>query len=361
MQDEDQPMKLEDVDPRWKKRFTDEELIKLLKKMERKRSNAKRRSLSFTLGINDWLMLGEKLLVKGKQYCDYTGLPLSNKTTEFGGDNPWFPTVERIDDKVGYCSGNLCVCCERANALKDSLCDKGVPSHLISKDDRKVVQALMRNFSEARMEELKQAYVFSEEKAFGKAMPCKEKAIPVAVKDDDAPEAEEKPSAKLVDSIKQAKTIEEYREVQNKSIDAMNKASEEGSTTTVPSVEPSPATITASVVLEEKAKVFCALPEDVNIAEVYAGYARAFANLGVNVSITYAQFKAKYARKYCALTGEPLPEGRKPVLLVDHDKGFSAQNMLIVHPRIEAAVTKLMVDLHMDLRQIAQMFKPLAK
>lgn len=345
-------MKPEDVDKRWYDRFTPEEIVKLLKKMERKRQNAKRRGIEFTLTVNDWLMLGEKLLVKGRQYCDYTGLPLSNKTTEFGGDNPWFPTVERIDDKVGYCSGNLCICCERANLFKDSLADKAVPQHIISKDDRKVVQALMRNFSEARMEELKQAYVFSEEKAFGKAMPCKAEAVP---------EPEEKPSAKLIDSIKQAKTIEEYREVQNKSIEAMNKAIEEGKTTTVPSVEPSPMAITASVVLEEKAKVFCALPEDVNIAEVYAGYARAFANLGVNVSITYAQFKAKYARKYCALTGEPLPEGRKPVLLVDHDKGFSAQNILIVHPRIEAAVTKLMVDLHMDLRQIAQMFKPLAK
>lgn len=329
-------MKLEDVDPRWRKRFTDEELIKLLKKMERKRSNAKRRSLSFTLDVNDWLMLGEKLLVKGKQYCDYTGLPLSNKTTEFGGDNPWFPTVERIDDKVGYCSGNLCVCCERANALKDSLCDKGVPSHLISKDDRKVVQALMRNFSEARMEELKQAYVFSEEKAFGKAMPCKEKAVPVAVKDEAAPGAKPAECAEKV--------------VDDPQVEAENSKE----------AEPEKA-ITAAVVIEEKAKVFCALPEDVNIAEIYVGYARAFANLGVNVSITYAQFKAKYARKYCALTGEPLPEGRKPVLLVDHDKGFSAQNMLIVHPRIEAAVTKLMVDLHMDLRQIAQMFKPLAK
>lgn len=345
-------MKPEDVDKRWYDRFTPEEIIKLLKKMERKRQNAKRRGIEFTLTVNDWLMLGEKLLVKGRQYCDYTGLPLSNKTTEFGGDNPWFPTVERIDDKVGYCSGNLCICCERANLFKDSLADKAVPQHIISKDDRRVVQALMRNFSEARMEELKQAYVFSEEKAFGKAMPCKAEAVP---------EPEEKPSAKLVDDLKQAKTIEEYREIQNKSIEAMNKAIEEGKTTTVPSVEPSPMAITASVVLEEKAKVFCALPEDVNIAEVYAGYARAFANLGVNVSITYAQFKAKYARKYCALTGEPLPEGRKPVLLVDHDKGFSAQNILIVHPRIEAAVTKLMVDLHMDLRQIAQMFKPLAK
>lgn len=345
-------MRPEDVDKRWYDRFTPEEIVKLLKKMERKRQNAKRRGIEFTLTVNDWLMLGEKLLVKGRQYCDYTGLPLSNKTTEFGGDNPWFPTVERIDDKVGYCSGNLCICCERANLFKDSLADKAVPQHIISKDDRKVVQALMRNFSEARMEELKQAYVFSEEKAFGKAMPCKAKAVP---------EPEEKPSAKLIDNPKQAKTVEEYREIQNKSIEAMNKAIEEGKTTTVPSVEPSPTAITASVVLEEKAKVFCALPEDVNIAEVYAGYARAFANLGVNVSITYAQFKAKYARKYCALTGEPLPEGRKPVLLVDHDKGFSAQNMLIVHPRIEAAVTKLMVDLHMDLRQIAQMFKPLAK
>lgn len=345
-------MRPEDVDKRWYDRFTPEEIVKLLKKMERKRQNAKRRGIEFTLTVNDWLMLGEKLLVKGRQYCDYTGLPLSNKTTEFGGDNPWFPTVERIDDKVGYCSGNLCICCERANLFKDSLADKAVPQHIISKDDRKVVQALMRNFSEARMEELKQAYVFSEEKAFGKAMPCKAEAVP---------QPEEKPSAKLIDNLKQAKTVEEYREIQNKSIEAMNKAIEEGKTTTVPSVEPSPTAITASVVLEEKAKVFCALPEDVNIAEVYAGYARAFANLGVNVSITYAQFKAKYARKYCALTGEPLPEGRKPVLLVDHDKGFSAQNMLIVHPRIEAAVTKLMVDLHMDLRQIAQMFKPLAK
>ena len=345
-------MRPEDVDKRWYDRFTPEEIVKLLKKMERKRQNAKRRGIEFTLTVNDWLMLGEKLLVKGRQYCDYTGLPLSNKTTEFGGDNPWFPTVERIDDKVGYCSGNLCICCERANLFKDSLADKAVPQHIISKDDRKVVQALMRNFSEARMEELKQAYVFSEEKAFGKAMPCKAEAVP---------EPEEKPSAKLIDNLKQAKTVEEYREIQNKSIEAMNKAIEEGKTTTVPSVEPSPTAITASVVLEEKAKIFCALPEDVNIAEVYAGYARAFANLGVNVSITYAQFKAKYARKYCALTGEPLPEGRKPVLLVDHDKGFSAQNMLIVHPRIESAVTKLMVDLHMDLRQIAQMFKPLAK
>lgn len=345
-------MRPEDVDKRWYDRFTPEEIVKLLKKMERKRQNAKRRGIEFTLTVNDWLMLGEKLLVKGRQYCDYTGLPLSNKTTEFGGDNPWFPTVERIDDKVGYCSGNLCICCERANLFKDSLADKAVPQHIISKDDRKVVQALMRNFSEARMEELKQAYVFSEEKAFGKAMPCKAEAVP---------NPEEKPSAKLIDNLKQAKTVEEYCEIQNKSIEAMNKAIEEGKTTTVPSVEPSPTAITASVVLEEKAKVFCALPEDVNIAEVYAGYARAFANLGVNVSITYAQFKAKYARKYCALTGEPLPEGRKPVLLVDHDKGFSAQNMLIVHPRIEAAVTKLMVDLHMDLRQIAQMFKPLAK
>lgn len=328
-------MRLEDVDPRWKERFTEEEIVKLLKKMERKRQNAKRRGIEFTLTVNDWLMLGEKLLVKGRQYCDYTGLPLSNKTTEFGGDNPWFPTVERIDDKVGYCSGNLCICCERANLFKDSLADKAVPQHIISKDDRKVVQALMRNFSEARMEELKQAYVFSEEKAFGKAMPCKEKAAPAAMKDEAALEA--KP-AELVEKVADAPQVEEDSK----------------------QAEPEKA-ITAAVVIEEKAKVFCALPEDVNIAEIYAGYARAFANLGVNVSITYAQFKAKYARKYCALTGEPLPEGRKPVLLVDHDKGFSAQNMLIVHPRIEAAVTKLMVDLHMDLRQIAQMFKPLAK
>ena len=325
-------MRLEDVDPRWKERFTEEEIVKLLKKMERKRQNAKRRGIEFTLTVNDWLMLGEKLLVKGRQYCDYTGLPLSNKTTEFGGDNPWFPTVERIDDKVGYCSGNLCICCERANLFKDSLADKAVPQHIISKDDRKVVQALMRNFSEARMEELKQAYVFSEEKAFGKAMPCKAKVTPVVAENDAAPEEKPEEQADVADTPQ------------------VNQ----------PEPEPEKA-ITSAVVLEEKAKVFCALPEDVNIAEIYAGYARAFANLGVNVSITYAQFKAKYARKYCALTGEPLPEGRKPVLLVDHDKGFSAQNMLIVHPRIEAAVTKLMVDLHMDLRQIAQMFKPLAK
>ena len=325
-------MKVEDIDKRWFERFTKEEVEKLLRKFDRKKANARRRGIEFTLTVNDWLMLGEKLLVKGKQYCDYTGLPLSNKTTEFGGDNPWFPTVERIDDKVGYCSGNLCICCERANLFKDSLADKAVPQHIISKDDRKVVQALMRNFSEARMEELKHAYVFSEEKAFGKAMPCKEEVTPVAPENDAAPA--EKP-------VEQADAPQV--EIKDNNQPEPEKA------------------VTASVVLEEKAKVFCALPEDVNIAEVYAGYARAFANLGVNVSITYAQFKAKYARKYCALTGEPLPEGRKPVLLVDHDKGFSAQNMLIVHPRIEAAVTKLMVDLHMDLRQIAQMFKPLAK
>ena len=32
-------MRLEDVDPRWKERFTEEEIVKLLKKMERKRQS----------------------------------------------------------------------------------------------------------------------------------------------------------------------------------------------------------------------------------------------------------------------------------------------------------------------------------
>ena len=68
---------------------------------------AKKRSLEFNLDIEDIVI---------PTVCPYLGIPI----TPGGGSGrqPGSPSIDRIDNELGYIKGNIVICSWRANELK---------------------------------------------------------------------------------------------------------------------------------------------------------------------------------------------------------------------------------------------------
>ncbi|QXL90450.1 hypothetical protein [Salmonella phage NINP13076] len=278
----------------WKKEFTQSEMKNLEERYHTKIERTRKRGLEFNLTLDDWFMMGKKLLGMGT--CDYTNMPFHmGVVAEY---NPKYPSVERIDDKKGYVRGNVCVVLRRANELKDCLVDKKTAITIIEPIDREIVQAMMLNMSKEHMEKLKTKYIPAEENEMNTDEIMQESNNNISVSHDKAPvEAEAEP----------------------------------------------------------KEAISVSLPEDVSVALAYANYCNTFANVGMKVSVTYAQFKAKYIRNTCAMTGEKLTSEPKSILIMDLDVGFAKDNFIIVSKKMETAMTQLMIQTGLSLPKITAM------
>jgi len=92
-------------------------LISFLKhKTHRVRSNAKTRTIEFTLNWKDLL----EIYNKQDGLCYYTGLKLETEFTknQFKCCSPFQLSVDRIDSNVGYYKDNIVLCCYAINNLK---------------------------------------------------------------------------------------------------------------------------------------------------------------------------------------------------------------------------------------------------
>lgn len=291
----------------WEKVFTKSELEKLKKKYDTKKARAAERKLEFSLSWDDWLMMGEKIL--GVGHCDYTNMRFS---TRENGYNPCYPSIERIDDKKGYIPGNCCVVCRRANELKDNLIDKKSSILIQEPIDRDMVRAMLLNMSDYKIELLKKKYIFTE--------------------------------GKQVDNTNMQAEAE--NEWDSRELGADENFVEQASP------EDTEAFHEAAKEVEEPE-----LPEDVTVALAYAKYCKDFHEVGMKVSVTYAQFKAKYTRKLCAMSGEKLDKEPKDILILDLNIGFAKDNFVIVSEKMSKAMTNLMISTGMSLPTIFSMMK----
>lgn len=298
-----------------KKKFTIDEQLRLSRRLEAKKINAEKRGLECTLNMEDMFMLGFKLLGHGN--CDYTNLSFSTIVASGAiADHPKYPTLERIDDKLGYVRGNVCVVMRRANELKDNLIDKTIATNIVEPLDRSIVRAMMLNMSNSHMEQLKTKYL---------------------------PPVEEQ--------TEENKTVETEIK-QEASIDNTQAENEYGlSPAQAPigdTFQQDPNTVEAyveRVSLEEKVEEQPkSVPDDVSVAKAYAKYCTDFADAGMNVSVSFAQFKSKYIRKICALTGEDLLEDPKFILVLDLNVGFAKDNFIVVGSKIGNAITTMMIS-----------------
>ncbi|MCK0651314.1 hypothetical protein [Escherichia coli] len=318
------------------KYYTPEELERLLKKYRRKQNNARKRDIEFNLSWEEYLLFGKKLL--GEGVCDYTLIPFDMHTDENGLGNPFYPSLERIDDEGPYAIDNCCVVGLRCNSLKDCLVDKKTAVLIKDKTDRKIVQQMMLHLSEERMEKLKGDYTFEdfilqygteEDKLALFDEEEEEDMLPMSKVTYRAPKKHisdivNEPIAEEIEEMTQ-QVHEEEKETQEV---------EEGLTEEVP-----------------------ALPDDVEIAKAYTFYCQTFYDVGMKVDLSFSQFKSTYIRKCCALTGERLGAGLKPLLVTDWNKGFTKGNFMVVSPIMEKAMTDLMKTTRMTMTELAGIFK----
>ncbi|UYL85008.1 hypothetical protein pEaSNUABM55_00235 [Erwinia phage pEa_SNUABM_55] len=305
------------------KKFTTDEQLRLGRRLVAKQRNAAERGIECTLTMEDILMLGFKLLGHGN--CDYTNLSFSTIIAGSQPDHAKYPTIERINDKVGYVRGNVCVVMRRANELKDNLVDKRIATTIIDPTDREIVKALMLNMSSAHMETLKTKYL----------PPVEE-------------EPEEKPAVELAmqnDGSLDTPVVESFVAQEPQPLGPVAEAEE--FKTPVADVPPAPPVVaddsdTQDEVEEEE--VAQTVPDDVAIAKAYAKYCTDFAAVGMNVTVSFAQFKSKYIRKVCALTGEELLDDPKFILVLDLKIGFAKDNFIVVGSKIGNAITTMMIS-----------------
>lgn len=246
----------------------------IYKKFISKMGNASRRKIPFNLELDDAVALGPALLgtIPGA-VCDYCGLPFDN-TAPTGGAHT---SLERIDDKLGYVRGNLCVVRVDANQLKDRMWDKVEDQKGVSltQDQLKVVSGMMKRMSADYLEKLKDKYV-------PKGETC----------------------------------VEEGTEV------ARQEGSEE---------------ISKPVVRKP-------IPEDVTIAEKYAGLLRYLSKHGeYDITLTFTQFKMAYQAKKCFVTGKDLDADRLPVIM-DHTKPIAYGNVRFANEKAATALNRLVED-----------------
>lgn len=318
----------------WNKTFTTDEQARLERRLVAKQKNAAERGIECTLNMEDMFMMGVKLLGYGK--CDYTDLGFSTIIAGSQGqpDHPKYPTIERIDDTKGYVRGNVCVVMQRANQLKDNLVDKRTATTIIDPIDREIVKAMMLNMSAAHLDTLKTKYIPAVEQAVeeNNVEPAMELGGNISVPQPEhsvdsyvPPHEDPNTDLRVEESVEE--DVEEDPEV------APVKGPEG-----LPGEEPK-----------------LDVPDDVAVALAYAKYCTDFANVGMKVSVTYAQFKAKYTRKVCALTGEPLDKEPKFILVLNLKIGFAKDNFIVVSDKIGNAITTMMISTGLSVPKIAAM------
>ncbi|WP_198652725.1 hypothetical protein [Escherichia coli] len=296
--------------------YTEEECEQLQKKYKRKKHNAKKRGISFTLTWEEYLLFGKKLL--GHGVCDYTLLPFSTNIENDGRANPYYPSLERIDDNGAYSLENCCVIGCRCNILKDLLVDKMISTSIKGEDDCLILQQMILHMSEDRMKKLREEYTLDNF------------LLQYSVIDGRIEEIMRK---------KEEDMEKEFDTCDKQALHHINSIVNEP-------LEDTPA----------KDRDCSSLPEDVYVAKDYAFYCSVFHDAGMKVDLTFSQFKSAYSKKVCALTGERL-FGTKPILISDWNKGFVKGNFMIVSPLMEKAMTDLMKTTHMSMSELADMFK----
>lgn len=269
------------------------------KKFNNKKNNAKKRNLEFDLHNEDAILLASKLL--GKGVCDYTGLPFSMHVA--GRD--MYPSLERIDDRLGYVRGNVCVVGARPNQLKDIFYDK-TNKHRnglgLSSEDIDFMRHMTRVMTPKYMEELTKKYI---------------------------------PTTRInlkgeLNMLPQEDPRGEYAKQISKDILGL----------------PEP------VAMPD-------LPIDVEIAAGYAEMCKFLHKNKREVTITFAQFKVAYTAKKCIITGKDLDEDKIPFIL-DNNAPVEAGNVKFVDSGAGEHMNNLLSATGMSFSDLAKNLRKFA-
>lgn len=299
----------------------------LMRKLSNKRQNAEERKLDFDLNFDDLLMFGDQLRGNGK--CDYTGIPFQGDHNEV-----FSATIERIDHKKGYVRGNIAIVGARANGLKDQFFDKTYQNVEVvcGRDEINILNQMLPRVTDDYLETLKQKYIpkFKNREELEFLMEGDYILNPPVI-EQNAPEIPETLTDSMDEAIAGTQAMLRESDDQEEDREA----------------------------LKEKIEQCLLLPPDVEIAAQYASLSRLMFKIGVEVTLTFAQYKSIYSQKRCPFTGQELEGVRFPVLL-DRSRPLEAGNMKFTSEKVGSAVNQLLDATGGTVHDLARNLKKLS-
>ena len=245
----------------------------LKQKYENKKKNAHGRGIDFSLTESEFIKLC--LFLKENKQCAYTDKTFVFKSTTNGTPKPNYPTLERVDNSIGYVLGNVIWVTYHSNFLKskweDSLCSQIT----FSKDEFKTVQQILGSKDKVE-EQLNNIYKF--------------------VKGESAVTTESKEKNGILSS--------KYE----------NNNSDCGTQNAITEIEPVPYQIN----------------NDVELAQMYAQFAEHCKD-HVDFLLSFNEYKKLMSRKQCQLSMQKFDEEhKKSLFVVDKTKAVDVKNLLVV-------------------------------
>ena len=275
----------------------------LKQKYENKKKNAHGRGIDFSLTEYEFIKLC--LFLKENKQCAYTNETFVFKATTNGTPKPNYPTLERVDNSIGYVLGNVIWVTYHSNFLKskweDSLCSQIT----FSKDEFKTVQQILGSKDKVE-EQLNNIYKFVKG----------ESTVPI--------ESKEK------NGILSSKDENNNSDCQVKN--ATN---------------------------EVESKMY-EVNTDVELAQTYSTFA-AHCREHVDFLLSFNEYKKLMNRKQCQLSMQKFDEEhKKSLFVVDKTKAVDVKNLLVVDLKLRHQLDTFIGKMKMDQKVIKRVFSNLS-
>ena len=276
----------------------------LKQKYENKKKNACSRGIDFSLTEYEFIKLC--LFLKENKQCAYTDKTFVFKSTTNGTPKPNYPTLERVDNSIGYILGNVIWVTYHSNFLKskweDNLCNQVT----FSKAEFKTVQQILSSKDKVE-EQLNKIYEFV------------------------------KGEATVTTESKEKNEILNSRDENNNSDCQVKNATNE--------VE--------SKMYEVNA--------DVELAQMYAQFAEHCKDY-VDFLLSFNEYKKLMSRKQCQLSCIKFDEEhKKSLFIIDKTKVVDVNNLLVVDLKLRHQLDAFIGKMKLDNKQLKKVFMNLGK
>lgn len=275
----------------------------LKQKYQNKKNNAKSRNIDFSLTEDEFIKLC--LFLKENKHCAYTDKEFVFTSVSTGNTKPNYPTLERVDNSIGYVLGNVIWVTYNSNFLKskweDSLCGQLT----FTKAEFKTVQQILGSKDKVA-EQLNKIYKF--------------------VKGEALVTTESKEKNEILGSIEE-----------NNNSNCQVK----------------------SAIIETESKVY-EINTDVELAQMYAQFAE-HCREHVNFLLSFNEYKKLMSRKQCQLSCIKFDfEHKRSLFVIDKTKAVEVKNLLVVDLKLRHQLDTFISKVKMDQKALKKVFSNLS-
>lgn len=276
----------------------------LKQKYENKKKNACSRGIDFSLTEDEFIKLC--LFLKENRQCAYTNETFVFKSTTNGTPKPNYPTLERVDNSVGYVLGNVIWVTYHSNFIKSKWEDNLYSQLVFSRAEFKTVQQILASKDKVEAQ-LNNIYQF--------------------VKGE---------TIVSVESKQENENLSPNQENNNSNCEVKNATA------------------------EVESKMY-EVNNDVELAQTYATFAT-HCREHVDFLLSFNEYKKIMSRKQCQLSMQKFDEEhKKSLFVIDKTKAVDVKNLLVVDLKLRHQLDAFIGKMKLDNKQLKKVFMNLGK